>query len=191
MATAINQREHLDQLLRDSAEIDARAEALAARLGPGQLNWSPPEGGWGVGQVFEHLCVANDSYLERFEAILARPDAPRATEASAWRPSVMGGMLARALSPRSTRKTRAPKRYRVGGTPRPNVVGEFLRRQRDLEAYMRRAAPLDWRRTRTTSPISPLIRLNLGDCFTILVVHAQRHMGQIERLLGRPDFPAG
>jgi hypothetical protein len=54
---------------------------------------------------------------------------------------------------------------------------------------VRRAATLDWRRTRTTSPISPLIRLNLGDCFTILVVHAQRHLGQIDRLRGRSDYP--
>jgi hypothetical protein len=32
-----------------------------------------------------------------------------------------------------------------------------------------------------SSPVSPLIRLNLGDAFRVLVVHCHRHLGQVER----------
>jgi hypothetical protein len=31
------------------------------------------------------------------------------------------------------------------------------------------------------SPVTALIRLNLGDGFLILVAHAERHFGQIDR----------
>ena len=189
--TAIAQAEHARRLLRETEEIEARVAAIGRDLSERQLAWQPPDGGWSVAQVFEHLCVAHDSYATRLEEILARTVTPRAAAGATWRPSLAGGFLARALSPQSTRKLPAPRSYRVGPGVRPGVVAEFLRRERDLAAYMTRAAPLDWRRVRTSSPISPLIPLNLGDCFTILVVHAQRHMGQIERLLGRPDFPAG
>jgi hypothetical protein len=31
--------------------------------------------------------------------------------------------------------------------------------------------------------------MNLGDAFMTLVVHAQRHLRQIERIKARPEFP--
>jgi hypothetical protein len=34
-----------------------------------------------------------------------------------------------------------------------------------------------------SSPVMPLLRMNLGDALTLLVVHAERHAGQIERVL--------
>ncbi len=46
------------------------------------------------------------------------------------------------------------------------------------------------RKLRMTSPVTPLVRrLNLGDAFVIIVVHAQRHMRQIERVIAAPGFP--
>jgi hypothetical protein len=41
---------------------------------------------------------------------------------------------------------------------------------------------MDWRRVRMRSPVAPLLRMNLGDALTVLVVHAERHAGQIERV---------
>jgi hypothetical protein len=52
-----------------------------------------------------------------------------------------------------------------------------------------RARPLEWRRLRIASPLSRLIRLNLGDCFMVGVAHARRHLGQIERIRAQPGFP--
>ena len=110
-----------------------------------------------------------------------------ATAQTVWRPSFMGRLLVHSL--RSPRKLPAPRMYRPAPDPRARVVDQFMLRQRELVELLNASAGLDWRRVRTASPVSPLIRLNLGDCFTVLVVHAQRHLGQIERLESRADFP--
>jgi hypothetical protein len=36
---------------------------------------------------------------------------------------------------------------------------------------------------RFRSPVTALLRLNLGDGFLILISHAERHFGQIDRVL--------
>ena len=46
------------------------------------------------------------------------------------------------------------------------------------------AAGFDWRRLRMGSPIVPLpLKFNLGDVFFILVVHAERHARQMDRVV--------
>ena len=188
MSTAIAQDQLREALLRSSRAVSARVEALRD-LSPAQLGWAPPEGGWGVGQVLEHLCVAHDSYLVRLRTLVPPRDASAGASGGAtWRPSVMGRMLVH--SQRSPRRLPAPRMYRVGPTPRPGVADEFLSRERELEELMERAAPLDWRGVRLSSPISGFVRLNLGDAFMLGVVHAERHLGQIERVMGREGFPA-
>jgi len=176
--------------------VDAKLEALGTRLTAEQLAWSPPEGGWGVGQVFEHLTVAAESYGAPFTRIVERErESAGAAAASGaytdpeWRPAWFGGLLYRSLAKEGNRLP-APKRYKVGPAPRPGVVAAFLATERLMAEFRDRCAALDWRKTRLASPALPLplIHYNLGDAFRILVVHAERHARQIERVLARSPF---
>jgi hypothetical protein len=97
-----------------------------------------------------------------------------------WKPSLIGGLFVRSF--RSPRKMWAPKIYKPGPAPRPRVLEEFLRRQEDVGGVIAEASELDWSRTRFTSPVTSLVRMNLGDALTVLVVHAERHAAQIERV---------
>jgi len=165
----------LDQIM----VLNARTQALAGLRPEQELALRPPDGGWSAGQVFEHLCVSHDSYLDTVEPLLA--GAPRAAPPPSWRPTLGGTLLVRTFE--SRRRVPAPRIYRPAPMPRPRVVTEFLRRQGRLTRQLEEASTIPWVRVRTRSPITRLIRLNLGDCFTILVRHAARHMGQVERVL--------
>lgn len=188
MRSAVPQATYLAQLRRDAEAVTSRAVALAENLDERQFNWKPPDGGWSAGQVFEHLVIVDGSYLERIRSIVHQAGARRATPHAVWRPSLAGGLLVQSL--RSPRKLPAPRMFRPAPQPRAHVVDAFMLRQRELVELLDASAGLDWRHCRTSSPITPLIRLNLGDCFTVIVVHAQRHLGQIERLQSHTGLPA-
>jgi len=47
----------------------------------------------------------------------------------------------------------------------------------------------DLKKLKICSPISPLIRMNLGDAFLINLYHDQRHLNQAERILNNKSFP--
>lgn len=162
--------------------IAARAERLCAGLNTADLTRQPAADAWSVGTVLEHLLIANGFYLDIIPEIAQRARA-RGTLATgaAWKHSFLGGMIERSLRPESTRRLKAPKIFRPGPAARPAVLAAFLAQQGQLERLLEETADLAWSRVGMASPVSPLIRTNLGDSFHIMVTHGERHMGQIER----------
>jgi hypothetical protein len=162
--------------------LNVRAAILEESLDAAALAWHPPDGGWSVGQVFEHLCVANDDYLAilRERLSVAPPLAPGSRAPTPWKPSLAGRLLVASFE--SSRKLPAPRSWRPAPDARPNVIAEFLSRQRELARLIERSMAFDWMRVRMASPVSALIRMNVGDAFTILVTHAERHFRQIDRI---------
>ncbi|MDB4950551.1 MAG: hypothetical protein JWM27_3200 [Gemmatimonadetes bacterium] len=171
-----------------AAALRTRTDAADGRLrvleglDADALAWSPPGGGWSVGQVLEHLVVSADSYLDRLPYLLERSAALHGSADTPWKASLLGKWLAKSLEP-GARAMPAPRIYRPGAAPRADVLAELLKRQARALELMEAAAGLEWRRVRMGSPVTPLIRLNLGDVFTVNVVHVERHLGQIDRVL--------
>ncbi len=178
-----------ERLILENDLLIADVTATARDLSPAQLAWTPPEGGWSIGQVLEHLVTVADSYYRVVRPLVYAPDAPAGELGrSGWDPTWTGWLLVSSL--RSKRRMPAPAIWRVGPGPRANVLQAFLDRQQVLVQLLRASAALHWKRVRLRSPASRLIRLNLGDAFTALVVHGQRHAQQMERLRAHAGFPA-
>jgi hypothetical protein len=154
-----------------------------------QIGWRPPDGGWSIAQVMEHLIITEESYLAEFARVLA--EKPKAPNNDVWQPSLIGGFLIRSQMPDSKKKVTTPRGWRPPAEPRADVVDEYIKvRQRLIEA-MRAADGYNLRRTKLSSPAAKFVRLNIGDAFMTLVVHTQRHLKQIERIRAQPGFPAG
>lgn len=181
MAKAVQQAAYRTSLLDANRAVVARIRDAVSTVAPDVLLRAPPAGGWSIGEVLEHLIIAADSYLEMLRRITQEHAGSRADATAAWKPSLMGGLLTESL--RKPRKLPAPKLYKPGPAPRAHVVDEFVRRQEEVGRLIVAAADLDWRRVRMRSPVLPIIRMNLGDALTVPVVHAERHAGQIERIL--------
>ena len=183
-----NERLMTDHWLHERAE-EVRASIDAGRriqneLAYLQLGWRPPDGGWSIAQVFEHLIISDSLYLPQLRDIVT--NGKRGT--GQWKPTITGGFIARALLPTSTRKTPSPRVFRPA-EPRANVVEGYIEVKEELVRLIENAKGVDLRRNKLSSPASKLIRINLGDTFTILVVHTQRHLQQIARVRAHPGFP--
>lgn len=154
-------------------------------LDPSKVNEHPEPKEWSVGQVLEHLCVADELYETLLDALLrsARQDA--GAPAREWRPSFIGGRIAGALL--NPKPLNSPKVFRPGPTPRNGVVEALLAREMNFVKAMDDAASFDWRALRIRSPALPswAPKMNLGDGFRIHVVHLTRHSHQIDRLVGK------
>ena len=177
----------LHQTLRDRALASHHEIAELARpLDPEQLVRRPATGGWSVGEVLEHLIVAEGEYEPLVDALLrrARPDA--GAPLREWSPSLFGGFLTRSLE--RPRRLPAPRKIHPGATPRGGVVEKFLAQQSALVSRIDAAARYDWRALTLHSPLvppllRPIAKLNLGDSFSVSVVHVERHTRQMERIL--------
>lgn len=180
MPPAVPQSSHRDALLAANRAVIERIRTAVAGIPPDKLLRQPPTGGWSIAEVLEHLIVSADSYLALIGPVVQGNDGRAAAGDAIWKPSLMGGLLVQSF--RSSRKMPAPKLYKPGPSPRPRALEEFSKRQEDVARLIADADGIDWRTTRLSSPVMSLIRMNLGDAFTVLVAHAERHAGQIERV---------
>ena len=160
-----------------------RSIAIARPLDPEQLVRRPPDGGWSVGHVLEHLCVTAELYEPPIRAMLqhSRPDA--AAPLREWRPTLLGGFMVRSFE--RPAKLPTPRSMVPAATPRGGVVEHWLAHLDTQARLLDEASGYDWRRLRMRSPAVrlPLKVFNLGDVFFILVSHAERHARQIERVV--------
>jgi hypothetical protein len=177
------QRELHQQLRAESVATRERIAAMVKGLDLGKLNEHPEPEGWSIGQVAEHLCHTDELYDEPVATLLgrARPDAGAPTRE--WKPSFIGGLIAKSLL--RPRRLKAPKVFRPALTPRQGVVDQLLARELGFAKAMDDAASYDWRALRIASPALPgwAPKMNLGDSFRIHVIHVSRHAKQIERLV--------
>ena len=169
----------LAQLMHELDRIEPRTRVAVSGLPESKFREAPPDGGWSVAQTFEHLCLANLSYLDGpLTPAVARAKA-RGRSEKPWKPSWLGGWLTRMLR-EGGKPVPAPKLYRVGPTTRANAVDEFLASITRLRALAIDVDGCDLG-VGMPSPVSPIIRLNIGDAFRVIVVHSHRHLGQAER----------
>jgi hypothetical protein len=182
-----NQREQVCQLAERNLKVLARAGEIAGKLTNEQVLWQPDRGTWSIGQVFEHLCVSCQRYLERMRQYGSGTPRANSLEKLRWRPSLAGWALLQSLDvfPRLP----APGVFRPPVRPRVHVLQYFLEYHKELGELLEKTAAMDWNRISIQSPVVPLVNMNIGDCFTILIVHAERHLGQIEKIRKQSRFP--
>jgi hypothetical protein len=139
--------------------------------------------------VLEHLCLAVEGYLGPARKAAGLPTAPKGGPDTKWQPSIGGQLLLTAL--RTPLKLPAPPALQPRNGPRPDVRNEFIRFHTDLSRLLESVVGLEWKKIEIPSPASRFLTMNIGDAFVILVKHAQKHLGQVEGIRSRPEFPAG
>jgi len=166
------------------------ARTLTSGLTESQLNWKPSTEKWSIAQCLDHLTVATNEFEKYFETALrrAREKWP-VTNSPRYKPSMLGGWLAKQVSPQAPRKITAPKIFRPAASEIPSAPEKFASQQARFLDFVRASAGIDYNKTRLRSPVTPLMRYSLADAFVITVLHGQRHLAQARRVREMSEFP--
>lgn len=170
-------------------EVRREGTAMLDGLDAGQLGWRPRPEAWSIGQVAAHLRTTNEAYLPRMRQAIERGRARPPSRPAPYRPTLMGGWLVRAMG--AERKLPAPRAFQpttAGGDWAAEVEG--YRATLERLAELLEAAEGVSLSNRLSSPVSRIIRMNLGDAFALWLAHDRRHLGQIRRVREHPAFPA-
>lgn len=179
------QRDLHGQLRAESIATRERLAAMVRPLDQAKVTEHPEPEGWSVGQVLEHLCVADELFDPLMETLLRNARQDAGAPAREWKSSFIGGRIAEALL--APKRLKGPKVFRPGPTPRNGIAEALLARELRFVKAMDDAASFDWKALRVRSPALPkwAPKMNLGDGFRIHVVHVTRHSRQVERLVGK------
>ncbi len=180
----------LKMIVATAEQNSEDARMVTADLSETQLNWKPSPESWSMAQCLEHLAVATRGFDPYFSAVLEHAKRKPGMGAPAYKPTMMGGWLARHVAPESPRKIRAPRIFRPADAfAIQNSLQMFLDEQQKFIDFVRRCHGIDYNKTRIRSPVTALVRYSLADALVITVLHAQRHLAQARRVREMPQFP--
>jgi hypothetical protein len=182
----------LDRNAERARRLRERAAASLSRLTEEQLNWRTEPGSWSPGECVLHVNVSNRLFLDAIETRMQEARERGLLREGPFRYGWLERWFVRELEPPVRRSMRAPRIFR----PQPRRAGasDIAELGRLLEraiAAMHAAKGVDLARVKVASPVSPLIRWQLGAAFHIVVAHTDRHLQQAERVMQNPAFPGG
>jgi len=181
----------LQTVVAEAEKNSEIAQAVTADLTEVQLNWKPSPEQWSIAQCLEHLTVATRAFENYFTSALESARKNRqVTKPPRYAPSLVGGWLAKQVSPEAARKLPAPKIFRPGNSS--DIQGSlqsFLDAQDSFLDFVQRSEGVDYNKTRLRSPVTPLMRYSLADAFVITVLHSRRHLAQARRVRETAEFP--
>jgi DinB family protein len=181
----------LNQVIGASESNNDTARAVTSGLSEAQLNWKPSPEQWSIAQCLEHLAMATTQFDRHLRTALDQArKRPAVSSPPAYKPTLLGGWLAKAVDPATSRKLRAPKIFRpAAGSNIPQSLDLFLDAHKKFIDFVKQCAGVDYNQARLRSPVTPLIRYSLADAFVITVLHGQRHLAQARRVREMPEFP--
>jgi hypothetical protein len=170
--------------------VRQHARRTAGGLSQAQLDWQHAPRSWSVGQCLEHLVITHERYQPEVPRLLAAARARGAPPVyQPWGTTFFGRFLLKGVTPGS-RPVRTGKVFTPAVRARPAVLDVFERQLDELERWMEAADGLDLTRIRLSSPMLKLIRYNMGEALEIVVVHAERHLQQADRVKQQAGFPS-
>ncbi len=192
MKQFLESQSFLQTILEEAENNSETAKRSFSTLSESQLNWKPAPEKWSIAQCLEHLAVTSNRFDAYFTAALSRARARWAvSNAVKYKPTLMGGWLARQVHPETGRNLRAPKVFRPADTSNIHAaLDSFLREQDRFLDFVRQSDGIDYNKTRLRSPVTPLMRYSLADAFVITVLHGRRHLAQARRVPETPGFPS-
>ncbi|MCL6266514.1 DinB family protein [Flagellimonas myxillae] len=184
LITSENQIQRLNHMVSKVKELQA--------LDVAELTSPPHSKSWNVVEVIEHLNIAYGIYMpkldEVFSKIPALDAAPNEFKARTWQKIVIAGQ--RPKNGKRKWKMKTLKRFEplldnpLAQEKIDAVFETFFTRHAHLKEAILKSRNKDVTQVKMNSAIGPIVNFYLPECFEFLLCHLERHMVQIEEILG-------
>lgn len=180
----------LDQVRATLDDARRRFDALTAAVTDAAWNRRPRADRWSVAECIAHLNLSAAAMLPLIDRALADARAHPPVGERAYRPTLLGRVLAATMGPTPRLggfvigAVRTPPPFVPGSElPRAQVTAEFLRWQAEDERVVHAAAGLAMDRVRIESPFRAGAFYDGWSALVIVARHKLRHLVQAERAL--------
>lgn len=151
------------------------------------LETTPPNGGWSVAQVLEHLNIYCRYYIP---AIETRLHMHQTVADKNFKPGWLGNYFTQLMQPAPDhtikKKMKAPKSAIPASHPSAKqMLDEFTAHQHHLLQILQIARTANLGSISIPISINKWIRLKLGDTFRFLIAHQERHFVQVDHTLSQ------
>ncbi|WP_296619382.1 DinB family protein [Marivirga sp.] len=174
----------LKDVIKDLKEIEETTNHEFQDLSEEELVWKPAPDKWSITECLQHIIIANSIYIKDIEKRLQKAEVKTIEYPISF--SITGKLFLYAVDPKYKWKVPAPKIFKPikenkveSGT---ETVEEFIRLQNEIVGVALKACAYDHQHVHTYSPISKLLKFNVGEQLYIMMRHTKRHINQAKRV---------
>lgn len=174
----------LKDVIKDYKEIEETTINAFQDLSEEDLVWKPAPEKWSIAECLKHIIIANSTYLKDIEHRLQKAEVKTIEYPITF--SITGKLFLYAVDPKYKWKVPAPKIFKPTKENKlengKESVEEFLKLQMEIMQIARRACAYDHQHVHTYSPLSKLLKFNVGEQLYIMMRHTKRHINQAIRV---------
>lgn len=175
---------HIQNSVEQCEKALAEVEQLIAGLDDSTLNTQEADGKWSILQCLKHLSIANKIYVENIKKAHQKyPQEPEETYSSHWK----GDYFTKMISPKDTGEVKNSMKTMKSMDPAnalnaAETIEEFFSTHRELAELIRKSENYSLNKVKVPTALGPLVKLRLGDAFSFLLGHLDRHVLQLKRI---------
>jgi hypothetical protein len=176
-------KQERDQVVNYLTRMRDQVVSESEKLTDAQWNFKPAPGRWSVGEVVEHLALAESLLFDLQQKTVAGPEAPAERRAAT---KGKDETILKAI-PDRTQKAQAPEPLQPGARlgSRADILAAFKERRAKTIAYA--ATTKDDLRARVGD--SPLGPLDAYQWLLFSAAHSDRHLAQLREVKADSNFP--
>jgi DinB superfamily len=182
--------EMLQSLLVEIVSIEDAVKNEFTLLPESRLNWKENPSSWSILECIEHLNLYCCYYNHQLRKSIARAKGknyPVEKPKSTW----LGRKFIDMMHPDNIKKQKTLKRMNPANSALDvSVLEKFLQYQRELHLIIGDAQSVNLNKSHVPVEFMKLLRMNLGDALTFVIVHERRHIAQAKNVLIR-NVPVG
>ena len=173
----------LEELAGRLRQVNAEIESWPETYPRDALTCAPSPGAWSAVDCIDHVGITAKRYQVKAAAALQKTTVGKAPDPFVPRYSLMGRLEMLVLNPNGGIKMKAPSSLAPMSSGSLEGITKCVGIHNEFIGLMAEADGLDLNRIRFWNPIVPVLRMNLGETFLILTLHAERHLAQARRAI--------
>ena len=154
-----------------------------------QINWKPSKEKWSIGECIEHLVVTHKLYNLKIKELQTLFE--NSGEGSLkFKHTFSGRMILRYVDPNKTTRTKTFKIFKP--TIREinsNIIKSFCEEVETMISLARKLHGVNLTKLKISSPVTKILKMNVGDALLINLYHDERHLNQAKKILNETNFP--
>jgi len=179
----------LKKFLSEAPLLIDNANKQFGELSEMQINWKPSKEKWSIGECINHLVITHKLYNSKIKEL--QPSFEDISNRSfKFKHTLNGRMILKYVDPNSTTRTKTFKVFKP--TMRQintSIVRFFSEEVESMISFVENLHGVDLTKLKISSPVTKLLRMNVGDALLINLYHDQRHLNQAEKIINETDFP--
>ena len=179
----------LQKFLGEAPLLIHNANKQFSGLSEAQINWKPSEEKWSIGECIDHLVVTHKLYNSKIKEH-QRLFEDFGEGSFKFKHTFSGRMILKYVDPNSTTRSKTFKVFKP--TMRQintNIIRSFCEEVESMISFAEKLHGVDLRKIKISSPLTKLLRMNVGDVLLINLYHDKRHLNQAEKILNETNFP--